>query len=154
MLISKFETQSPLAHETMPTALLGDALGYAEHDPDLRPPQTTLLTVLPPGPVEAGNGRRPGKRAGAREPGDPRPLKRRSQHCLAVWMNEFQWQRYIRWRELVRRVRTRPWRIAVPRSGRPFGRIAFRSSSGDDDGGSSGDAYALLGISPQRRCPK
>ncbi len=31
----------------MPTALVSDALGYAECDPDLRPPQTTLLTVLP-----------------------------------------------------------------------------------------------------------
>jgi len=134
MLTSKFETQSPLAGETTPTARAGA--------PGLRPP-TTLVVVLPPEPMQPGNGL-------ARQHGDPKRLKRRSQHCLAVWMNEFQWQRFIRCRELVRRVSSVPWRIAVPRRGRPFGRIAFRSSSDDDDG-NSGDAYALLGISPQRR---
>ncbi len=93
--------------------------------------------------MQPGNGR-------AREPGDPRPLKERSQHYLAVWMDEFQWQRFIRCRELVRWVCAFPWRIAGSLRERPFGRIASHAS-GDDDDGNSCDAHALLGISPQRR---
>jgi len=101
--------------------------------------QETVL-VFPPEPVESGNMLNP-------RCGDPR----RRRHNPAVWMNEFQWQKYVRFQELVRRFASPLRRIVVPRV-RFWLHTAFRSS-GEDGDDNSGDAHALLGI-PQRRCAK
>ncbi len=102
--------------------------------------QETVL-VLPPEPVEPANRLTPKR-------GDPR----RRRHNPAAWMNEFQWQHYVRFQELVRRFASPPRRIVVPRRVRFWLHTAFRSS-GEDGDDNSGDAHALLGI-PQRRCAK
>ncbi len=101
--------------------------------------QETVL-VLPPEPVEPANRLTPKR-------GDPR----RRRHNPAAWMNEFQWQHYVRFQDFIRRSTSPHYRIAVSRRVRFCWHTAIRSSGDDnDDDGSSGDAHALLGICPQR----
>jgi len=102
--------------------------------------QETVL-VLPPEPVESGNMLNPRR-------GDPR----RRRHNPAIWMNEFQWQHYVRFQELVRRFSSLPRHIGISRRVRFWRPIAFGSSGDDGEDANSGDAHALLGIS--RRCAK
>ena len=103
--------------------------------------ESQSLLVLAPQAVEPGN-------CLTSQRGDD-PKRRR--YNPAVSMNEFQWQHYVRFQDFIRRSTSPHYRIAVSRRVRFCWHTAIRSSGDDnDDGGSSGDAHALLGICPQR----